>query len=189
MTVRHLLGVLGLTALAVSCAQTDPGITTSVKARLGADELVRARQIDVDTKDRVVTLTGVVSRADEEAKALDIARNTKGVIDVVDNITVSTQGDQAAPAPTTGRFGEEPPATGETAAMTDAGITARVKTRLLADPMVSGLKIDVDTREHVVTLTGTVGSQAEKARAVELAKKDESVKRVEDRLTVRASAP
>jgi len=186
MTVRYLVGVLGSAVLAVSCAQTDPGITTSVKARLGADELVRAREINVDTKDRVVTLTGVVSRADEEAKALDIARNTKGVIDVVDNITVSTR-DEAAP--TTGRFGEESSATPGTMAVTDAGITGRVKTRLLADPTVGGLKIDVDTRDQIVTLTGTVSSQAEKARAVELAKKDESVKRVEDRLTVRAPAP
>jgi hyperosmotically inducible protein len=157
-----------------------------VKARLGADELVRAREINVDTKDRVVTLTGMVSRADEETKALDIARNTEGVIDVVDNITVSSRGEQSAP--TTGRFGEVPP-TAETAGLTDAGITGRVKTKLLADPTVSGLKIDVDTRDQVVTLTGTVNSRAEKARALELAKKDESVKRVEDKLTVRAPAP
>jgi hyperosmotically inducible protein len=183
MTVRYLVTVLGSAVLAVSCAETDPGITTSVKARLGADELVRAREINVDTKDRVVTLTGVVSRADEETKALDIARTTDGVIDVVDNITVSTREDAA---PTTGRVGDEP-ATPATEAVTDAGITGRVKTRLLADPTVGGLKIDVDTRDQVVTLTGTVSSQGEKARAVELAKKDESVKRVEDRLTVRAA--
>ena len=114
MTVRYLLGILAPAVLLVSCAETDPGITANVKARLGADELVRAREINVDTKDRVVTLTGVVSRADEETKALDIARNTNGVIDVVDNITVSSRGEQ--PAPTTGRFGEVPPTTAETAA-------------------------------------------------------------------------
>ncbi len=134
-----------------------------------------------------MTLTGVVSRADEETKALDIARNTSGVIDVVDNITVSSRGEQSAP--TTGRFGEVPPTAAETAGLTDAGITGRVKTKLLADPTVGGLKIDVDTRDQVVTLTGTVSSRAEKARALELAKKDESVKRVEDKLTVRAPAP
>jgi hypothetical protein len=43
---------------------------------------------------------------------------------------------------------------GETGAVTgDPGITSAVKTKLLADPDVSGLRIDVDTREGAVTLT------------------------------------
>jgi len=58
---------------------------------------------------------------------------------------------------------------------------------LLAD--VSGLRIDVDTRERIVTLTGSVGSAAEKARAIELAGKTDNVIRVEDRLTLRPRTP
>jgi len=60
-----------------------------------------------------------------------------------------------------------------------------VKSKLLADPDVSGLRIDVDTRDGVVTLTGTVSSAAEKTRALNLAGKVENVKRVEDKLTLR----
>ncbi len=60
-----------------------------------------------------------------------------------------------------------------------------MKTSLLADPDVSGLRIDVDTRDGVVTLTGTVSSSAEKSRALDLAGKVENVKRVEDKLTLR----
>lgn len=36
----------------------------------------------------------------------------------------------------------------------DAAITARVKAALVADPSVDGMKIDVDTREVIVTLRG-----------------------------------
>ena len=42
----------------VGCGQTDPGITTSVKSKLASDDMVKAYQIDVDTKDHVVTLSG-----------------------------------------------------------------------------------------------------------------------------------
>jgi hyperosmotically inducible periplasmic protein len=177
------LGLLVPVVFVVACAQSDPGITTSVKTHLMADDLVRARNINVDTRDRVVTLTGTVQSAAEENQALQIARNTKGVSDVVDNITVSAS--ELGAAPTTGDFGKIPSVTSATEALTDAGITARVKSTLLANPDVSGLRIDVDTRDGIVTLTGTVSSAAQKARAVELAGKIEHVIRVEDQLTVR----
>jgi hyperosmotically inducible periplasmic protein len=182
MKSGSMLGILFSMVFAMGCAQSDPGITTSVKTQLMADDLVKARNINVDTRDRVVTLTGTVQSREEEAKALQIARSTKGVADVVDNITISSE---PGSTPTTGRVGETPPGTTAAEAMSDAGITAMVKSKLLADPDVSGLRIDVDTRDRIVTLTGTVASSVEKARAVELAGKVDNVTRVEDRLTVR----
>lgn len=66
----------------------------------------------------------------------------------------------------------------------DASITSAVKTKLLGDPKVAGLKIDVDTKDNVVTLTGTVKTAAEKAEAIRLAKNTTGVKSVVDRLIV-----
>lgn len=67
----------------------------------------------------------------------------------------------------------------------DAGITGAVKAKLLADTMVSGLKIDVDTREGVVYLTGdNMNSQAAIDQAVKLAKQTSGVKTVESKLAV-----
>ena len=66
----------------------------------------------------------------------------------------------------------------------DASITAAVKTKLLGDTKVGGLKIDVDTKDNVVTLTGTVKSAAEKAEAIRLAKNTTGVKSVVDKLTI-----
>jgi len=84
MKSRSMLGLLAPVVFVIGCSQSDPGVTTSVKSQLMADELVKARNINVDTRDHVVTLTGTVQSAAEEAKALQIARSTKGVTDVVD---------------------------------------------------------------------------------------------------------
>jgi osmotically-inducible protein OsmY len=66
----------------------------------------------------------------------------------------------------------------------DAGITAAIKTKMLADATVSGLKIDVDTKDGVVVLIGDVKSAAEKKRAMELAKETDGVKSVKDQLKI-----
>lgn len=73
----------------VACGQTDAGITTAVKTKLAADDTVKAYQVDVDTKNHVVTLSGAVENPAAKAQAVQIARNTKGVNDVIDQITVN----------------------------------------------------------------------------------------------------
>ena len=77
---------------ALGCAQTDAGLTTKVKAKLAADDTVKAYQIDVDTKEKIVTLTGTVDSQAAKDQAIALARSTTGVVDVVDNITVSGPG-------------------------------------------------------------------------------------------------
>lgn len=67
----------------------------------------------------------------------------------------------------------------------DATITARVKTALLNDPDVGALRIDVSTSLGVVTLTGSVESEADKAKAVDLARTVPGVKNVKSDLQVR----
>lgn len=86
-----LAGLAG-TVIAVGCAQTDAGLTTKIKTQLAADDTVKAYQIDVDTKEKVVTLTGTVDSLAAKDQAIALARGTKGVVDVVDNITVSGPG-------------------------------------------------------------------------------------------------
>ena len=73
-------------------------------------------------------------------------------------------------------------------AVEDSTITAKVKTALLADPDVKGLKIDVDTKDGVVTLKGTADKPANRDRAVAIAKDTSGVKSVENQLVVKASS-
>lgn len=66
----------------------------------------------------------------------------------------------------------------------DATITASVKSKLLADAEIAGMKIDVDTFDKVVTLSGTVTSDAQKERAATLAKQADGVSSVKNELIV-----
>lgn len=200
--LQRLAALVGVAALTVACAQTDAGITTNIKSKMAADDAVKAYQINVDTSDGVVTLRGDVDSALARERAVQIARGTTGVRDVVDDITVT------AAAPTGGLldrdgndrgvgFGgeirqegrdiarETEHAAGRAAhAVEDAAITSAVKAKFLADRVVSGMKIDVDTKDGVVTLNGTVSSRAEADRAVMMARNTEGVTKVVDNLKV-----
>ena len=52
----------------------------------------------------------------------------------------------------------------------DATITTRVKTAFINDPVVGGLRIDVDTFKGVVTLSGRVKSKEEEQKAIQIAR-------------------
>ena len=73
--------------------------------------------------------------------------------------------------------------TGE--AITDSWITTRVSASFVNETLLKGSNIDVDTEDHVVTLTGVVGSAAAKARAGTIAQSTEGVTRVANKLVVK----
>jgi hyperosmotically inducible periplasmic protein len=158
--------------LSAACGQTDAGITTAVKSKFAADNDVKAYQIDVDTNNKVVTLSGTVETATAKARAVEIARATDGVANVVDNVTVNAATATAA-TPDAARVMSSDPA-----------LTAAIKGKFMADTTVAALKIDVDTSDGVVTLTGQVRSQTEKDQALKIARETDGVKSVVDRLTV-----
>jgi hyperosmotically inducible protein len=156
---------------------SDAAITARVKSRLLSDPDVSGSRIDVDTKDKVVTLQGSVSSPAESTRAASLAASVDGVSAVSNRLRLATRDDRspADGAAAGGAYGKESKAG-------DAMITAKVKTRLLADPDVAGLRIDVDTRDSVVTLTGTVASEDQAARALALASEVEGVSTVNNRL-------
>ena len=211
--LSSLAGAALIALTAVACAETDPGITTAVKAKFAADDVVKAYRIDVDTKDHVVTLNGAVDTPAARTRAIELARATDGVRDVVDRLSVTP-----GATPTTGVDdkvqGEAREAAREADAKTDeakrdadrkvdemqkkagdatdragdaaanAALTSLVKTKFLADTSISGLRIDVDSNNGVVTLTGVVPTAAEKTRALKVARETEGVKSVVDKLKV-----
>ena len=66
----------------------------------------------------------------------------------------------------------------------DATISTHVKTALLNDPVLGGLRIDVDTFKGVVTLSGRVRTKEEEAKAVALARKVGGVTDVKSSLQI-----
>ena len=167
--------------MTVACSQSDSGITTAVKSKLTADVIVKGSEINVDTGKNVVTLNGTVDIPAAKERAVMIARDTKGVVQVVDDIVVDRE-----VAATSGTVEEKPVDNADSVKdmTTDAAITYAVKTQFLADPGVSGLKINVDTDDGVVTLRGNVKSMAEADKASAIARQSGGVKSVVNDLRV-----
>jgi hyperosmotically inducible protein len=175
-----VLSAAGL-AMTVACSQSDSGITTAVKTKLADDVIVKDSEINVDTGRNVVTLNGTVDIPAAKERAVMIARDTKGVVHVVDDIVVDRE-----VAATTGTVeGKAEDNANLVKDMTaDAAITYAVKTKFLADPGVSGLKINVDTDDGVVTLRGNVKSTAEADKAIAIARQSSGVRSVVNDLRV-----
>jgi hyperosmotically inducible periplasmic protein len=81
---------LGAAAADTKASLSDAGLTAKVKTRLGTDNRVHAGNIDVATQGKVVTLSGSVASDAERQAAVEIARGTDGVSDVVDHLKVGS---------------------------------------------------------------------------------------------------
>lgn len=76
--------------------------------------------------------------------------------------------------------------TGKTASQTmnDASVTAAVQTKLTTDRIANFTRVDVDTNQGIVQLSGVVQSSEQRARAEDLAKQVSGVKRVHNNLQI-----
>ena len=71
-------------------------------------------------------------------------------------------------------------------AVSDTTLTAKVKTALVAEPGIKSTAIEVTTKDAVVTLSGTVDSTTEKAKALMVAENVQGVKNVVDNLSLKS---
>ncbi|MFO8082847.1 MAG: BON domain-containing protein [Desulfobacterales bacterium] len=153
----------------------DASTTARVKYRLLWNRHTDGLDIEVNTKNGVVTLAGLTATEIEKELAVKIAENTKGVSDVVDQLKVSEKEaaeEQKSVLEKTGRF------------MSDAWITSKVHTTLLFSKEAEGSDVEVDTQDGVVTLEGSAKSEKQKQQIIELAEDVTHVKSVQSKLTV-----
>jgi osmotically-inducible protein OsmY len=66
-------------------------VTMKIKSKMALDDNIDAGNIHVDIADTTVTLTGVVRSADERDRAVRLARETRGVTQVVDRLRIRRQ--------------------------------------------------------------------------------------------------
>jgi hyperosmotically inducible protein len=66
----------------------EGSLTAKIKAKMVLDDLVKARDINVTTSGTTVTLTGTVHSQKERERALALARETEGISQVIDHLTV-----------------------------------------------------------------------------------------------------
>jgi len=67
---------------------SDAALTTKIKSKMSLDDHVEARNVHVSTSAGVVTLTGTVGSHAERARAVELARDTKGVKSVIDHLQI-----------------------------------------------------------------------------------------------------
>jgi hyperosmotically inducible protein len=68
--------------------------------------------------------------------------------------------------------------------VSDSWITTKVKTKFVGEDALKHSHISVSTKDNVVTLTGTVASEAGRERAIAIVKATDGVKDVVDKLTI-----
>jgi osmotically-inducible protein OsmY len=137
--------------------QPDAWITAKIQSKYFLDEDVKGLDIDVDTDNGVVTLSGVVQNEAARRQAVALAQNTDGVREVNDRLRVEPAGMQRSAEPETLPPGREPQTSKRSTpeAIDDAWITTKIQSKYFLDPDVKGREIDVATSKGVVTLTGT----------------------------------
>lgn len=143
----------------------DAAITANVNSALIKDKVVKARHIDVDTLEGHVTLTGMVDTREEAARAVLIARGVSGVKSVRNNLQVGHRSLKDV--------------------YHDEVLVGKIKSKLISEPGIRSLNIDVDAYKGVVTLTGIVGTAKERQRAIDIARTTEGTVKVVDNLTVK----
>jgi osmotically-inducible protein OsmY len=175
-------GALNPDATADTSQTPDGLITTTIQGKYAASDEVKGYRINVDTNNGVVTLNGSVDSADHRAEAVRLARETQGVRDVRDMLTVGA--DTAATTGTSVDDRAAGAARGAGEALSDGWITTKIQGQYALDARVKGHEIDVDTKDGVVTLTGSVETEAQKKAAEDMARATDGVKRVVNNLRV-----
>jgi osmotically-inducible protein OsmY len=159
----------------------DAWLDGKLEASLLFNQYLNSFDIDTDVKNGVAYLSGAVESDIDKDLAGEIAKSIKGINDVQNDLVVdkakALQGSDNAEAMEREDF---------KSSVLNATLTARVKSQLLLNGNTSGLAIDVDSSDGVVTLSGEVSSGQEKALAIQIAKNTDGAKSVIDHLKVEA---
>jgi hyperosmotically inducible protein len=142
----------------------DAAITAKVKKALVDAYDIKARRVDVDTLDGVVTMTGVVETETGYRRAEELAGAVEGVRTVTNLLQVGSK-----------TFGQ---------ALDDKVIGTKIKAKLISEPEIKSLHIDVDVDRAVATLTGTVENREQRTRVLDIARSVSGVAKVIDNLKV-----
>ena len=161
-----------------SMATDDKTLEDRIDYNLETNAVVRKYNLDVKVEKGVATLTGDVATAAQKSEAEKLAK-IHGVTRVDNRIEIDPNEDKTV----ADRISKGLSRTGES--VTDAWILTKVKWFHTGADALKGSDINVDVKDGVVTLKGTVKTEAGRAKAIALAKDTDGVKRVVDQLTIK----
>jgi hyperosmotically inducible protein len=148
--------------------KSDAGLTASVKSALIENDSTKAGQINVETKDGVVQLSGFVDSESAKAAAEATAKNVDGVKQVQNKLLLRD------PNRSTGQ------------AVDDTVIAAKVKGEIAGKAgLGTASDVNVEVNSGVVELSGFVATSDEKARAGEVARSINGVKDVQNNISLK----
>ncbi len=147
---------------------SDSQITSDVKAKVAVDPAVSSTVVAISTNKGTVLIVGTVNTGDQASRLVELAQSSDGVKDVDTsklNVSNSTQ------------------------PLTDALITAKIKgkylqQKLLTDQDIAAMKVQIETKNGVVYLTGTVENAKEMKNAARIARKTSGVKDILNNLKI-----
>lgn len=190
---------------------SEKTIDARITQRLKADPALKKYNIHVSVDEGVAKLTGTVATEADRTKAGQLAK-VNGVTRVDNQLVVDLSAGSTGTAGTikektkegaektaegAKKVGEKTVAgakkvgsatkdglskTGEV--ITDTWITTKIKADMVNEDLLKDSDIEVHTNNHIVTLSGTVLTQAGRARAAAIAKGTDGVKRVIDKITI-----
>ena len=172
--IRYLFFAVLLIAGVAGCAShqksvtpetiDDAAISARIRANLAGDTTLHLFQINVDTRQGVVTLSGAVPTEERKKRASEIAAQVVGVRGVENLLEI-------AQTRRVDRF-------------EDAVIASKITSGLIQNPMTHALAIDVESKKGIVRLNGRVQNPREKSEAERIAWSTAGVVSVENQLEV-----
>ena len=152
--------VAGVGAAAVAAGSTEKGLGTSIsdgviKAKL-SDRFIKTNtslftNISISVNDGTVIMTGAVEQPEHKVQATQLAWDTRGVVEVINEVEVSDKSSLKDIAK-------------------DLAAAAQLRAKLIGDQSISSINFSVDVVNGTVFLTGIASSEEEMAKVVEHAR-------------------
>lgn len=138
---------------------------------------LQSQDVRVDVQGDCAILKGYVDSDLSKSLAEQLALSVKGIDQVINKLIVAPEKwRQSYPEVEMDNAGQH--------RLSNVTITNKVRSQLLANRVTSGMEIDVETHNRVVTVSGAVHSEAEKVLTYWIVKNTQGVKRVIDKLDV-----
>jgi hyperosmotically inducible protein len=145
----------------------DTVLTTKVKSAMMSDEYVKSFDIQVETFNGSVMLSGFVDTQAQMDRSVEVAKSVLGVINIDNKLSIK-EGQKT--------IGNK---------IDDAIITTNVKAAMLADSIMKSREVSVVTAKGEVQLSGYVDSETQITHASEVAKAIEGVVTVVNHMSVK----
>jgi hyperosmotically inducible protein len=191
-----ILAVVALAACNTKPPEATPKMSNdelsrSVTAKINSDPALVAYKLNVnaDADKNAVTISGTVPTESLRMKAVDAAKTVGTGLVITDKIDVKPETidrkdyteDMAREA--RDRAAKSSESIGDS--LDDAWIHTKISSRLIGEGSFPGGSLNVDVKNNVVTLRGTVATKADRAKAEEIAKNTEGVKSVRNQLVIK----